>query len=250
MVQVVQRAAEVLRALEAYPEGRSIGELAADIDLPRSTVHRLLKALEDEHLVTAVSSLGGFRLGPGLMRLAASANGWLSAHVHRLIVELSRELDETVDLAVRSGEVVYFVDQATAGSSPLQAVSRVGVTFPLHCTANGKALLAELPDDAVRRLVGPRLDGFTPATITDVDRLLEEVAVVRTQGVAFDRQEHHADISAVGTALRNPYGLEAALSVPVPTTRFVEREDRLVPALLAGRDRIEAALGRHVGAKY
>lgn len=241
MIQVIQRAGAILRALDNHPGGRSVGEVAADVGLPRSSVHRILKSLEAEHLVSSVSDERGFRLGPALMQLASSANAWLGDHAHVLIQELSGEMDETVDLAVRSGSTAYFIDQVAA-TNRLQAVSAVGLHFPLHCTANGKALLSELDDDRIVELVGPRLERFTADTIVDIDELLVDIGEVRESGVAFDREEHHEGISAIGTLLSNPYGMPAALSVPVPTSRFRTRADGLREQLLAGRARIEAAL--------
>ena len=243
MIQVIQRAGAILRALEAHPAGRSVGEVAAEVGLPRSSVHRILKSLESEHLVSSVSDERGFRLGPALMRLAASASTWLTEHAHALIQELSDDMDETVDLAVRSGDTAYFVDQVVADNR-LQAISAVGLHFPLHCTANGKALLSLLADDDVVALLGNDLERLTDNTIVTVDALLEELAEVRRSGVAFDREEHHAGISAIGTALANPYSLPAALSVPVPTSRFVEREEELSAKLISGRSRIEQALAQ------
>lgn len=243
MIQVIQRVGAILRALEAHPDGRSVGEVAADVGLPRSSVHRILKSLETEHLVSSVSDERGFRLGPGLMRLAASASSWLTEHAHALIAELSRQIDETVDLAVRSGDTAHFVDQVVADNR-LQAISAVGLHFPLHCTANGKALLSTLDDDEVVVLVGDHLEQLTPNTIVHIDRLLDDLAHVRRSGIAFDREEHHAGISAIGTTLANPYGLPAALSVPVPTSRFIQREQELCEQLLEGRTRIERALAQ------
>jgi len=240
--QVVKRAAAILRALEEHPQGRSVAETAGAVGLPRSSVHRLLKALEDEHLVAGVSEEGGFRLGPALMHLASSANSWLVETVHPFLEELSRSLDETVDLAVQSGATVYFIDQVAAAHR-LQAVSHTGLAFPAHCSANGKALLAELPDDRVAALVDGTLSALTPNTITDMTALLKELAEVRESGVAFDREEHHLGISAVGTTLHNPYGLEVAVSVPVPSSRFVDREDEIVEQVLKGRQRIEEHFG-------
>lgn len=238
MSQVVRRAAAILRALEKQPKGCSVAEVAAAVSLPRSSVHRLLKALEHEHLVASVSEERGFRLGPALMHLTSSANGWLIETIHPYLEELSDSLDETVDLAVQAGAQVYFVDQVAA-SHRLQAVSQTGLAFAAYCTANGKALLAELELDEVVALVGNSLTPHTPNTIVDADALLTELASIRTSGVAFDREEHHLGISAVGTALANPYGLRVAVSVPVPTSRFVDRESEIVEQLLKYRERIE-----------
>ncbi len=241
MIQVLQRAAAVLRALERHPEGRSLAELATEVKLPRSTVHRIVQTLHSEHFVVPVSSEGGFRLGPGLMRLASSSNRWFALHIHEHLRELSREVGETVDLSVRSGDHVLFIDQIMVAHR-LQAVSGIGLSFPLHCTAPGKALLAELPTVEVDDVLVDGLDRFTEHTIVKSNVLHAELDYVRAHGVAFDREEHHLGICAIGTALRNPFGLPAALSIPVPASRFTGREPELAAALLSARRAIEQAL--------
>jgi DNA-binding IclR family transcriptional regulator len=241
VIQVIARAATILRALEARPEGRTLGQLSSDVDLPRSTVHRIIRALEHEHLVAAVSSEGGYRLGPGLMRLASSSSRWLADSVHEHLRALSRRVNETVDLSVRSGDRVLFIDQI-AVSQRLQAVSGIGVGMPLHCTAPGKALLAQMPGDEVEELLADGAVRHTEHTIVDFAELSEVLVEIRRTGVALDHEEHHLGISAVGTAIRNPYGLPAAVSIPVPSSRFEGREQELIDAIIAARDEIEAAL--------
>lgn len=241
MIQVLARAAALLRALEGHPEGRSLAELAAEVGLPRSTVHRIMATLQHDHLVAAVSAEGRYRLGPGLMRLASSSSRWFAGRVHEHLRQLSRTVGETVDLSVRSGDQVLFIDQIMVAHR-LQAVSAIGLSFPLHCTAPGKALLAELPCDEVNELLAHGLERFTEHTILTPEALHAELVVVRESQVAFDHEEHHLGIGAVGTALRNPYGIPAAISIPVPISRFSGREAELAAAVLAARDHVEAAL--------
>jgi DNA-binding IclR family transcriptional regulator len=117
------------------------------------------------------------------------------------------------------------VDQLPAPHR-LRAVSAVGVAFPLHCTANGKALLAAMTDEQCRALLPARLERLTPHTITGRAALLAELDRVRRDGVAFDREEHTEGICAVGAAVVDAAGPAAAISVPVPTPRFRGEEDR------------------------
>src|SRR5437588_8010301 len=108
-VQTIARAGALLRALEPAPRGLALGELSAAVELPKSTVHRLVAALSQEGLVS--SSPGGtVRLGPGLARLGAAARQSLSFGLRPVLEGLRRELDETVDLAVLDGTSVRFVD--------------------------------------------------------------------------------------------------------------------------------------------
>src|SRR5689334_4216575 len=141
-IQVIARAAAILRALEHQAAGLSLGQIAQRVDLARSTVQRIVAALEAEKLVIAASPNGRVRLGPAILRLAASVRTDFVSLAHAFLVKLSDELHETVDLAVVKRDHLVFVDQVI-GSQRLRTVSAVGESFPLYCTANGKAYLAQ-----------------------------------------------------------------------------------------------------------
>jgi DNA-binding IclR family transcriptional regulator len=241
-VQVVRRAAAILQALRGEHDGLSLSEIANRVGLARSTVHRLVRALEQERFVVAASPNGGYRLGPVLASLALSAGRDLALVIHPYLVELSRELNETVDLAVLEHDHVLFIDQAAPAPQRLHAVSAVGAVFPVHCTANGKALLARMPDQDVIRLLPRKLASLTPHTITTTSKLLEELAVVRQTGVAYDREEHTLGICAIGAALSATDGPLAAITVPLPAQRFHGNETELETGLLRARAAIDRAL--------
>ncbi len=227
-IQAIARAGRVLRALEAAPEGLTLAALSSDVDLPKSTVHRLVAALTAEELVTTAPG-GEIRLGGGLARLGAATRQTLRHELRPVLEALRDEVDETVDLAVLDGGGMRFVDQLAADHR-LRAVSAVGVSFPLYCTANGKAMLAALPDDRVAALLPPRLEAHTPATMTSRAELGRELERIRAAGVAFDREEHTEGISAVGAAVHDTAGPVAAISIPVPTARFARDEQRYADA--------------------
>lgn len=238
MIQVVSRAVEVLLALEGEPDGMSIGEISRVVKLPRSTVHRIVRTLEDELLIERVSEERGYRLGPGILRMASSGTMWLTRHVHQHLRELSARLNETVDLSLRSGSQVHFIDQVS-GNHRLQAVSGVGLSLPVHCTAPGKAILAVMPDEELERVIPATLQKFTNNTVTSRKQLTHELRVIRASQVAYDREEHHLGISAVGTLIRNPLGYLMAVSIPVPSERFTQTKKKLISAMLKSREEIE-----------
>lgn len=240
-IQVIDRAAEILRALSGERNGLSLSEIAARVHLPRSTIHRIVVALEVHRLVTAASPAGRYRLGPELIRLAGTAHGELRAEIRPMLDMLSAQVNETVDLAVMTRDEVTFIDQVAAPRR-LRAVSAVGVSFPAYCTANGKALLAALPDAYVRKMLPARLKPFTERTITRRDALLAELAEVRENGYAVDREEHTLGISAVGAAVHDPFGAVAAVTIPLPTQRFTGRQAELADALLSTTQRISEVL--------
>jgi DNA-binding IclR family transcriptional regulator len=231
-VQVIARAAAILRALEHEKHGLSLGQIARSVGLARSTVQRIVGALQEEKLLVAASPNGRMRLGPALLRLAASVDTDLARIARPFIAELSSSLGETVDLAAVRRDQVVFVDQIV-GPQRLRAVSAVGEAFPLYCTANGKAHLARLAPDEIERLLGPSFPPRTPHTHTRIEHLLDELEQVRRLGFALDQEEHTLGISAAGVALADALGNPIAISVPVPTPRFRGRENAIAEGLLA-----------------
>jgi DNA-binding IclR family transcriptional regulator len=135
---------------------------------------------------------------------------------------------ETVDLSILRGQRMSFVDQV-ASTNRLRAVSAVGVRFPLNGTANGKSALASL-DEADAETVIAR---FSPDI---ADGLRREVAEARRCGIAFDRDEHTSGISAAAIARRTLGDNVIAISVPVPTERFLQKEECIVSGLCAAAD--------------
>ncbi len=245
-VQVIARAAAILRALEDENSGLSLGQIAQRVNLARSTVQRIVAALETEKLLIAATPNGRVRLGPTIMRLAASVRSDFISMARPLLERLSAELEETVDLSTVKKDHLVFIDQVI-GSHRLRTVSAVGETFPLHCTANGKAYLAQLSDTAVAALIGDTYAARTPKTLTTLDALLTELKTIRKAGVAFDREEHTLGICAAGVALQDPLGNSVAISVPVPTHRFQSRQTLIAEKLLATKRELEIRMKSTTG---
>jgi DNA-binding IclR family transcriptional regulator len=241
-IQVIARAGEILRLLAKTEQGTTLRSLADATGLPRSTVHRIVVALAGENLVVWDPGRGVAELGLGLISLALSRRQRLRDAVRPYIEALMRRVDETVDLVVLRGETVVFVDQVMAHQ--LLVVSAIGAVLPVHCTACGKALLAALTPDEVERILPKKLRAYTPHTITDRAQLLEELALIRSSRLAFDRDEHTVGVSAVGGVIRNAWGEVAGITIPVPTQRFTGREEELGDALLATCDELNGALLR------
>ncbi len=239
-IQVIARAASILRALKNQRDGLSLGQIASRVDLPRSTVQRIVAALESEHLVIAASPEGGIRLGPELHSLAEAARIDITEMTRPYLVELSRETGETVDLAVPRGDKLIFIDKIP-GTQRLRAVSSVGEVFPLTTTANGKACLALMDEAEVRALaLGEwRTNGGRKR---DIEKFMTEIEKARQSGVAYDEDEHTDGISAVGVAFRDAAGGIHAISVPVPSSRFVKNRARLTRAIRKTLAAINAAL--------
>lgn len=240
-IQVIARAAAILRALEDQANGLSLGQIAQRVGLARSTVQRIVAALAAEKFLIAASPAGRVRLGPTILRLANSVETDFVAIARPFLVRLSNELKETVDLAAVKRDHLVFIDQVI-GSHRLRTVSAVGDTFPLYCTANGKAYLAQINDSEIEQLIGVRYEARTPSTLTNLNRLLADLKTVRAGGIAFDREEHTAGICAAGVALRDLLGNFVAISVPVPAQQFYDHQELIADRLLATRHALEEHL--------
>jgi DNA-binding IclR family transcriptional regulator len=240
-IQVIARASAILHAIAERQGGVGLSELAREVGLPRSTTHRIVAALEVEDMVSSAAE-GRMRIGPALIRLGAAERLDLRAEARPHLERLSEQLNETVDLAVLDGDAVLFLDQVSAPQR-LRAVSAIGSLFPAYCTANGKALLAELPLRTVHELLPPRLPERTPNTITARAKLDAELKRIRRDGVAIDREEHTLGICAVGAVIRDSFGVEMAITVPMPAQRFEGREEEIASALRETCAAIEADLG-------
>jgi IclR family transcriptional regulator, acetate operon repressor len=227
-IQVLRRAAAALDEIAAEPGQLRLVDLGERLGLAKSTARRLLVGLVEVGLAS-VDSHGRFSLGERLLGFGGDAGARIATIFRPTIERVARATDgETVDLSVLRGQRMWFVDQIES-SHRLRAVSAIGVRFPLNGTANGKAAVAAL-DDAEARAAIAR---FSPEL---ADGLRREIAEIRHTGIAFDREEHTPGISAAAIARRGVGDNVIAISVPVPTERFLEKEQRIVSALRAAAD--------------
>ena len=238
-IQVIARAAELLRVLQAHPGGLSQAEIGERLTMARSTVSRILNALEDEGLVASRGPRGRYRLGPEIARMANTVRLSVVTDMHPFLTELSRQLDETVDLSILDGDRADFIDQVVPPRR-LRAMSAVGESFPLYCCANGKAMLAVVPPDQRAQALPSRLVPLTANTITDRAVLRDQLERVLVDGVAYDREEQTEGLCAVGAALQGVTEGLVAVSIPVPAQRFYGREAELAQALLAWVAKVNA----------
>lgn len=234
-IQVIARAAAVLRALKDAPGGMSLGQIAERVELPRSTVQRIVQALQEERLVITSGTAGGVRLGPELHALAGAARYNTAERCRPLLQAIVEETGETVDLSVLRGGRMIFLDQIQ-GTHRLRAVSAVGEAFPLTTTACGLSCLALLPEAEARKLAQDEWSRLGVAP--DPARLVRALQAARANGLAEDHDDHTTGISALGFAFSDLAGDLHAISVPVPTTRYDSQKAAVTAALLRARAEI------------
>ncbi|HSQ86569.1 MAG TPA: IclR family transcriptional regulator [Desulfobacterales bacterium] len=172
-------------------KGVTYSEIVAALNLPKSSVHRILKDLIE---------LGYLSFNPetkkyfGSLRLAAlgaevMSNFQLRDHVRPHLLELHRETDHTTNLGVLDGIMGVFVDKIESKDFGIKLFSEIGKTFPLHCTGLGKTLLAFSSNDTVVKFLESPIEALTDKTITDPEVFKRELALIRDRGYAIDNEE-------------------------------------------------------------
>ncbi|GLH95793.1 IclR family transcriptional regulator [Phytohabitans aurantiacus] len=237
-VKSADRTLEVLEALAASRERRSLVELSRALDIPKSSLHGILRTMARRHWVEVDPT--GTRFGLGVRALEVGA-AYLDADdavglVSSVLDDLSRQFGEAVHLGRLDGSnVVYLAKRESAHR--LRLYSAIGRRLPAHATALGKALLAHQPGI----LDGP-LPRLTPNTITDPDALLVELEKTRERGYAVDREENTEGIVcfAMAVPLADPPTDAISLSVPVPRVA-PDSEERITTALGRSMTQIRAA---------
>lgn len=220
-LQSVRRA---LRALELISEHGELGvtELGRKLEVHKATASRLIATLAERGFVERDPISEKYRLGFALISLAGAAVGSndLVRAARPILDDLAERTRETVNLGVLSGGSVVYVDQVT-GTRSIVSVSWVGQRTPLHCTSNGKVLLAFSSDAERDRLLRAPLTRLTPRTVTDVRKLRAQLSEIRARGYAQTLEELEEGLNAVAAPVRGMGGdLVGALSVSGPAFRI------------------------------
>ncbi|UFN48283.1 SMP-30/gluconolactonase/LRE family protein [Roseomonas sp. OT10] len=243
------KACDVLEAVAAAPGGIAQRELAARLGLSRTTLYRILGVLVARGLLRQDPSRRVYGIGFRLMEMAQGMGQglWSAPDLPALAAPELRQLrdatGETAYIAVLEGREVVGLGKFE-GPHEVRSAARLGQRKPLHCTSQGKAILAFLPEaerDALLRR--QPLASLTPHTITDRRRLAAALRIIRARGFATDDEEIVEGVRCVGAPVLDPEGRVAgAVSIAGPAWRMTrERLDLLGPEV--------AAAGRRIGAQ-
>ena len=245
--QAVDRAIAILFSFtEATPE-RRIVDLSHELDLNKSTVHRLLNALANAGLVRRDDRSGTYRLGAGTLELGARFLSALDLRTEARphIEALVRLHGKSVNLAVIDGVDAISIDYVL-GTNSLQMVSKLGRRVPIYCSASGKALIIDRSENEIRRILADVT--FTPhtaTTLTDIESFLRSLKKDRERGWAFNNQETEAGMRAIAAPIRDhTNAVVAAISTSAPEFRMQPaRVKVLAAAAVRTANDISAAIG-------
>jgi IclR family transcriptional regulator, carbohydrate utilization repressor len=248
-VQVIERMFILIDALAAREEAISLKEISDVTGLHPSTTHRLLNDLAIGRLVDRPQP-GHYRLGMRLLELGNLVKGRLNVRDAALVPmrELHKLIQQPVNLSVRQGDEIIYVERAFSERSGMQVVRAIGGRAPLHLTSVGKLFLAA--DDALRiRAYATRtgLAGHTKNSITQLQVLERELSRVRQSGAAHDNEELELGVRCMAAGIFDDQAkLVAGLSISAPAGRL---DESWLPKLQETATEISATLGFQPAAK-
>ncbi len=246
-VQSIDRAFSLLEEITRKPAG--ISDLARSVDLPTSTVARLLYTLEDLGAIVRTADDTTYQIGPALLTMATTVDPTQSllAVAQPHLLDLVEALGETVGLSIPAGYDVHYIGEADS-PHPVQIRDWTGVSLPMHVVPAGLVILSQWPNDAVDRFLDRPLDRFTSKTVIDPEQILPRLEVARRQGYLWAHEEFSEGINSVAAPLYNNTGVVmGALHSHGPAYRFPDEtmEEIIGQRLVQVAAIISEALGYH-----
>ena len=242
-IQVLERATNLLDALAAQAEPVTLKELARTTGLHPSTAHRILNDMVVGRYVERVDN-GLYQLGMRLLELGSLVKGRLN--VREAAIDAMRALHkltgQTVNLSVQQSDEIVYIDRAWSERSGMQVVRAIGGRAPLHLTSTGKLFLCAADARQVRAYATRTgLAGNTRNSITQLDKLERELALVRRHGYARDNEELEMGVRCIAAGVYDDTGkLVAGLSISAPAERM---QDEWISQLVSTARSISEALG-------
>ena len=244
--QSVSRAIALLKAFDDVHPEWSLGDLSDHAGLNKTTVHRLLSALESEGLIVRTTKSGHYRLGPELITLGGSAmrSNALRSAARPELESLARETGESVVLEILMGAHTLILDSAST-SDPMSVSQEIGAKLPIHATSTGKILLALGPQCEIDRITGSPLAALTPNTITDAKTLRKQLETIRRQGYAQSGGELEIGfVSIAAPILDQDREIAGALGIGGPALRLTEER---LPDMVASLQVAARSISRRLG---
>jgi len=227
-VESVARALNILEALAMSPAGLS--DVARTVDLPKSTVARLLSTLESVDAVERDEEDNRlFRLGPMVQTLSTAAGGpaQLAGFARPYLEELTEATGEAAGVSIPDGYEVHYIDQTDA-EHPVQVRDWTGDLIPMHVVPSGLAIMAHWPNQQTDRFLARPLRQLTPNTVTDPDLVRRRLGGIRKEGFVWVHEEFVEGINSVAAPVLEANGLvTGAIHVHGPAYRFPGDQDEI-----------------------
>lgn len=243
-IQVIDRMMQLIDCLAASGAPASLKSLSDATGLHPSTAHRILGVMMRCGFADRAEP-GTYRLGMRFLELGNVVRSRISVREVALpfMRELAHATGETVNLSVRQGDEIVYVERTTENRSMMRVVQMVGARAPLHITAAGKLFLCRDDPESVRAYAArTELIAYTHNSIKGIAALTRELASVRQQGFALDQEEAEVGVRCIAAAITDDSGaMIAALSVSAPADR--QKPHHWTPLVRSAAARISRAMG-------
>lgn len=247
VIQVIERMFSLIDVLASREEAISLKEISEKTGLHPSTTHRILNDLAVGRFVDRPEA-GSYRLGMRLLELGNLVKGRLNVRDAAMtpMRELHKLTQQPVNLSMRQGDEIVYIERAYSERSGMQVVRAIGGRAPLHLTSTGKLFLAVDEPQRVRSYATRTgLAGHTRNSITQLPALERELSKARQYGIARDNEELELGVRCMAAGIYDDQGkLIAGLSISAPADRL---DDGWLPKLQATANEISSALGFKTG---
>jgi DNA-binding IclR family transcriptional regulator len=246
-INSIIRAIDILELYNHHDKELGISEIARQLNLYKSMVHRIVSTLEFKGILEKKPDTGKYRLGLKLYKLGILArddNELISISIPHL-KELTEDTGETSNLVVMDGSMSMYLAQQESNRM-VRMFTRVGARVFPHCNGAGKVLLAHMDDEELDAIIQTNgLHGYTRNTLTSKEKLLEELTLVRERGYAVDNQEREEGVMCLASPVRDYSGkVIAAVSISGPVDRFgKDRMEKLISMVKEHALKISEELG-------
>lgn len=247
LIQSVSHAIDVLEEFKGNQEELGVTDLSKKLKLHKNNIFRILATLEARGYIEQNKSTENYRLGIKCLQLGQSyiKQMGLVRQAKPILERVSKETGETSYISFMRGSGVVYLDSIES-SKTVRVISRVGLTLPPYCTASGKVHLAYLTEEERERVLPEELRPFTKHTITERERLVQDLEQIKERGWAIDNEEYEDEVRCVAAPVFDYTGkLVGALSISGPSFRLGEEEVPLVivPAVKWGAEEVSQKLG-------
>jgi len=251
-VGVVRKVLKILEVLHGNPSGLQLKDIARQTAINKSTAYRFLAHLQGEGYLYR-DEAGAYVIGPKLARMGSGMNfeEGLRKISRPVLQKLWTATGETVNLAILDGQQILYL-AVIESSHTFRLASQVGARRPLYCTALGKAILSQLPDDEIDDLLkSVTYERFTPHTITQAGKLKKDLLKTRLRGYALDDEEAVLGARCIAAPVFDSNAkVIGGLSVSGPVTRI--SQEKIVPfaaILKKAAQSVSRRLGYHEASK-
>ncbi|MCH3963443.1 MAG: IclR family transcriptional regulator [Clostridium sp.] len=236
-----KRVLDILELLSNNSNGMTLTEISKALDAPKSSIMPLVHTMTSRKFIYMQKETSKYFIGIATFSVGSSYDNHTGALqlIKTEMKNIVSVINETCQLGIQiRNNLLYIAKEDSA--EPIRLVSYVGKQLPLYCTAIGRAILAEKSKEEVYNLYPEGLKAFTPNTITDWDRLFEELEKTRARGYSIEHEESTPLVNCIGISLCSKKQTIAALSVCIPTFRFSEKKlETTIKVLKSSKKKLE-----------